>query len=83
MQIAKHGAQLHAGIERFLHGKVSTRRFLQVLFQRFALDEVHHEIPAPAIGKMVIDARQIGVSEIRQQERFMFEGFGSFGNLLW
>ena len=66
MQVAKYGAQLHADIERFLHSKISTRRFLQVLFQRFALDEIHHEIPAPSIRKMIIDTRQIGVSEIRQ-----------------
>jgi len=49
-----------------------------VLFQRFTLDKIHHQVPTPCIHKMVIDVRQIGVHEIGKHECIAFESFNCF-----
>jgi len=53
-----------------------------MLFQGFALDKIHHQVPAPYVGKLLVDARQVGMCQAGQQHCLAFESLGSFDEFL-
>src|SRR5260370_34137819 len=60
-----------------------TPNSIQILLQRFALDEVYDKIPMLAAGEVAVHTREVGMREVRQKEHFAIEGVGGIDNLLW
>src|SRR6266704_798745 len=65
VQVVEHCAELDANINDLFCWKASMPCFVQVPLQRFALDEVCHEIPVLRIGKVVVQAWQVGMRQAR------------------
>src|SRR6266849_1935722 len=60
-----------------------TPNSIQILLQRFALDEVYDKVPMLAVGEVAVHTREVGMREVRQKEHFAIEGVGGIDNLLW
>src|SRR5713226_1561979 len=82
MQVLQHRAELYANSEYFFDWQLSPY-FVQVVFQRLALDVVHHQVVAARIAKLLVDARQVGMCQARQQVGLAFEGQGGLDKFLW
>ncbi len=84
MQIAKYITEHQAEIEDLLqrHALGEARSPLQIFFQRRALDEIHHEVPAFCLREMLIDLGQIAMFECRKKLHFPMESSGSLNLLL-
>ena len=65
VQVVEHCAELDANINDLLFWKASIHCFVQVPLQRFALNEVCHEIPVLRVGKVVVQAWKVGVRQAR------------------
>src|SRR6266700_849358 len=61
VQVVKHGAYLYSNIKGLFKRKIATGSFTGVSFQGLAFDEIHHQVPASPLGKLFVDARQVGV----------------------
>ena len=83
MQVAEHRTELDAQIQNFLDREISACQFAQVVLERFTFDEVHDEIPAPGISKLLVDTGKIGMRKAGKQKCLAFEGAGSLDDLLW
>ncbi len=81
VQIVQDRAELYADIQYLLHWQFAAS-FVKRIFQRLALDEIHHQIPSTGITELFIDAWQIGMRQTRQQQRLAFECFSSLSKLL-
>src|SRR5260370_8794204 len=81
VQVAQHSTQLHADIQDFLHWQLATR-CREVLLQGVALNEVHHQVPAPTLRKMIIDAWEVAMKQPTQQACLALEGVGGLCDLL-
>src|SRR5260370_37826025 len=81
VQVAQHSTQLHADIQDFLHWQLATR-CREVLLQGVALNEVHHQVPAPTLRKMIIDAWEVAMKQPTQQVCLALEGVGGLCDLL-
>src|SRR5579859_3323601 len=53
-----------------------------MLFQSRALNKIHHQVPAPGLAKVIVDAREVGMHHSTQQKRFTFKGLGGLFNFL-
>src|SRR6266704_3918201 len=73
VQVVEHCAELDANINDLLSWKASIHCFVQVPLQRFALDEVCHEIPVLRVGKVVVQARKVGMRQAREYEHLTVE----------
>ncbi len=88
VQVIQHDAELQAGIEHLFNRKMPlaclriANGFLQVNLQGLAFNVVHHEIPAPGVAKVVVDARQVRMAQIGEQQSLAFETSGGFCDLL-
>ncbi len=75
MQVVEHCSELDAAVEHFLYSKRSIFPLAQVGFERFTCKKVHHEIPALVFDKVIVDARQVGMDQARQEKHFAPAGF--------
>ena len=87
VQIVENRTELDADVEDFMEGQSLRFPYLtpydiQILLQRFTLDEVYDEVPMLTISKVVVHAWEVGMHEIRQQVYFAIEGVGGINNLL-
>ena len=82
MQVFEHHTKLDGNLQRGLHGQFLAGPLLQVIFQRLTLDIIHDEVPTPHIRELLIDARQVGMGQSRQQHGFALEGFGRLDQFL-
>src|SRR6266700_3786168 len=79
MQVTQHSAELCANVEHFLDRETTltcerdteghSHSMAQVLLQRLAFNEVHHEIPVPCIEKMIVYTREVWMHEAAEHER--------------
>src|SRR5260370_13377064 len=82
VQVVQHGTQLNTDVEGFPHWEISTMRFSQIGLQGFPCNEVHHQVPASCLGKIVMDLGEIGVVQSDEQVRLALESSGGFDQLL-
>ncbi len=53
-----------------------------MLLQGVALNEVHHQVPAPTFRKMIVDAWEVAMKQPTQQVCLALEGVGGLCDLL-
>src|SRR6266487_1272495 len=82
MQVFEHHAKLDADFKHFLNRQLSSLDLAKMLFQGFAFNEIHHQVPASHIGELLVDTRQVRVSQTGEQQRFTFESLGGFNEFL-
>ena len=55
---------------------------LQVFLQRRTLNEIHRQVPALGIRKVIVNARQVGMLQARQHHHLAVKSLGSLDHLL-
>jgi hypothetical protein len=78
MQVAQHFGQRYSYVDGFLRGKALARLCLQIIFQRFAFDVVHYQVPVFGVGKVIVDARQVFMTQFGEQPHFAVIRVGCF-----
>jgi hypothetical protein len=81
MEVVKHSTELDTNFQHHLNWE-ALDDFVLVVFQCIACDKVHYDVGATMLGKVVVNARQVGMYEIRKQKRFTLKGCGSLGQFL-
>ena len=61
MQVTQYIAQLLSPIQHPFNWQRIVSPLIQVLLQRFTIDEIHHQVGAIIFCKVIVNARQIGV----------------------
>src|SRR5215471_16482638 len=74
MQVAEYITELLCPIDDLVNWKRATSGLLQVFFYSPTIDEVHHQVGAFIFCKMVVDARQVGMEQVSEQESLVFKG---------
>jgi hypothetical protein len=54
----------------------------EIVFECFALEKAHNQIPSPMLLKMIKNARQVWMLQAGQHGRFLFEGISRLLQLL-
>ena len=60
VQVAQHDTQLDTNLQGFVQWKLAPLA-VQIVLKRFALEETHHQVPAPVLLKVIKNAGQIGM----------------------
>src|SRR5579883_334683 len=82
VQVIEDGAEFKANGKRFFERKAMIGLAKHVVFERFALNEVHNEIPVSTLAEVVIDMRQVGMHKIGKHTRLALEVFNGLASFL-
>jgi len=81
VQVIEHRRQLNADIESSLD-REAPDELVQVVFQCLARDKVHHHVSTSLLTEVVVNARQVGVHKIGEDEGFVLKGSGGLSQFL-
>src|SRR6266704_1357060 len=74
VKIRQNSTELETDLNDLRDRIFSPCHFLQASRQRFTIDIIHDQIPAPVVFKMIVNLRKIRMSKIGKQYGFVLEG---------
>ncbi len=67
MQVLQNVAKLQSNINYFFKRQTRLLKLPEILIERLAVDEIHHQVPVRSVGEMLVQARQVWMIQTRKQ----------------